>query len=79
MKVIKIEKKTWSEGLDKSRSAFRLIGPVKDKGKSTSQFKFLEEGEEPDLTVSSSTLSPKCSNSLGVLLISSVPTILMIK
>ncbi len=59
MKVIQIDKNDWATGLDKSGDTFQLFGPVKDRDKTTSRFKMLEKGEEPDLTVSSSTLSPK--------------------
>lgn len=57
MSIVKIDKKKWQEGLRKLQEDFRLIGPVIKKG--TSQFKVLEEGETPDLTIQNSHLSPK--------------------
>jgi len=59
MKVIKIDKKDWAKGLEKSKAAYRLIGPVPDKNKNTSEFKELDKDEFPDLAVACSTLSPK--------------------
>ncbi|MFZ1985250.1 MAG: 4Fe-4S dicluster domain-containing protein [Desulfatitalea sp.] len=57
MKVIKIEKSQWSQGLDQLRSAFRLFGPVGEKGFYNIQE--LARGQEPDLTFLNTRLSPK--------------------
>lgn len=58
MKVIKIDKGAFAEGLEKSRSAYRLVGPVKDK-KNNHTFKELGNGELPDMAYKNSKLSPK--------------------
>jgi sulfhydrogenase subunit beta (sulfur reductase) len=57
MKVIKIEKSQWSQGLDQLRSAFRLFGPVGEKGFYNIQE--LARGQEPDLSYLNTRLSPK--------------------
>jgi len=57
MKVIKIEKSQWSQGLAQLRQAFRLFGPV-GKGK-VSNIEELAPGQEPDLTFGNTRLSPK--------------------
>ncbi|MBF0230212.1 MAG: 4Fe-4S dicluster domain-containing protein [Desulfamplus sp.] len=57
MKIIKIDKKLWSDGVEKSRAAYRLIGPVKDK--EFHQFRELAKGEQPDMNYKNSRLSPK--------------------
>jgi sulfhydrogenase subunit beta (sulfur reductase) len=57
MKVIKIEKSQWSQGLDKLREAYRLIGPVQEKG--VHSFQELAQGRTPDLTFQNTRLSPK--------------------
>ena len=43
MKVIKIDKTQWREGLDRLRGAFTLIGPVQEKSDIT--FRELAPGE----------------------------------
>jgi ferredoxin len=57
MKVIKIEKSQWSQGLAQLRKGFRLFGPV-GKGK-VSNIEELAPGQEPDLTFGNTRLSPK--------------------
>lgn len=57
MKVIKIEKSQWSQGLDKLRGAYRLFGPVKEK--TFHNFQELSDGQQPDLTFQNTRLSPK--------------------
>lgn len=57
MKVIKIEKSQWSQGLDKLRGAYRLFGPVKEK--TFHNIKELSDGQQPDLTFQNTRLSPK--------------------
>jgi len=59
MKVIKIDKNDWTGGLEKSRKAYRLIGPVKAKNKDFSEFADLPEGVPPDMTMTDTRLSPK--------------------
>jgi len=59
MKVIKIDKKDWAGGIEKSRSSYRLFGPVKVKNKDFSVFKELDKGEMPDMTATDTRLSPK--------------------
>lgn len=59
MKVIKIDKKNWSGGLEKSRSDYRLIAPFKEKNKQFAEFKELDKGQEPDLTTLNTVISPK--------------------
>ena len=57
MKLVKIDKKQWAEGLDSLRESFRLLGPVKEEAYYS--FKTLEQGELPDFTFLNSRLSPK--------------------
>ena len=59
MKVIKIDKKDWIDGLEKSTSAYRLIAPFKDKNKQFVEFRELEKGQQPDLTTLNTVISPK--------------------
>jgi len=59
MKVIKIDKKDWIDGLEKSRSAYRLIAPFKEKNKQFAEFRELEKGQHPDLTTLNTVISPK--------------------
>ena len=58
MKVIKIDKKTWADGLEKSKNAYRLFGPVKDKNNNFGIFKELDDKQLPDLKIET-RLSPK--------------------
>jgi len=57
MKVIKIDKKDWPGGLEKSRSEYKLFGPVKDKD--NSYFKELDADIYPDMESTNTRLSPK--------------------
>ncbi len=57
MKVIKIDKNQWSQGLEQLRNAFRLFGPV-GNGKASS-IQELAPGQAPDLTFANTRLSPK--------------------
>ena len=57
MKVVKIDKSEWNQSLDKLRSAFRLIGPVEEKG--YHNFKELEADEAPELSIQNTRLSAK--------------------
>ena len=58
MKILEIDKADWSAGLEKSRKSYTLIGPVKE-GNNSSKFRELAAGEEPDLSITTTTLSPK--------------------
>ena len=57
MKVVKIDKQVWADGLERLQASNRLIGPVKDDH--FYNFKVLDRGEMPDLTMSNTRLSPK--------------------
>jgi len=57
MKVVKIDKKVWADGLERLQASNRLIGPVKDDH--FYSFKVLDRGEILDLTMSNTRLSPK--------------------
>ncbi|QTA92416.1 4Fe-4S dicluster domain-containing protein [Desulfonema magnum] len=57
MKVIKIDKKDWADGLAKLSGGYRLFGPVKDK--EFHNFKELDNGELPDFDFSNTKLSAK--------------------
>jgi ferredoxin len=59
MKVIKIDKKNWADGIEKSRSSYRLFGPARVENKNFSDFKELVAGEMPDMTATDTRLSPK--------------------
>ncbi|MEA3427632.1 MAG: 4Fe-4S dicluster domain-containing protein [Thermodesulfobacteriota bacterium] len=57
MKVIKIDKKNWADGLEKLKAVYRLFGPVKDN--KFHKFKMLDKGELPDCNYFNTRLSPK--------------------
>lgn len=57
MKFITIDKKDWAKGIEKSRKAYRLFGPVKDKNGFL--IKSLENGMMPDMTYHDSVMSVK--------------------
>ncbi|OQY59257.1 MAG: 4Fe-4S ferredoxin [Desulfobacteraceae bacterium 4572_88] len=57
MKVIKIDKKDWAEGLGKLTGTYRLFGPVKDK--ESHDFKELGKDEQPDMDFFNTRLSAK--------------------
>ncbi|MCG6911632.1 MAG: 4Fe-4S dicluster domain-containing protein [Deltaproteobacteria bacterium] len=57
MKLVKIDKKQWANGLEDLRNSYRLFGPVKEKDYHS--FKALAKDEQPDLSFSNSRLSPK--------------------
>jgi sulfhydrogenase subunit beta (sulfur reductase) len=57
MKVLKIEKSQWSQGLEKLQGTYRLFGPVKEKG--FHNYQELSDGQQPDLTFQNTRLSPK--------------------
>ncbi len=57
MKVIKIDKKNWTAGIDQLKKAYRLYGPVKEK--SYFSFKALGADDKPEMRFSNTRLSPK--------------------
>ncbi len=57
MKVIKIDKKNWAGGIDKSRGKYQIFGSVKDKEHFV--FRKLNSEEYPDMGNALSVLSPK--------------------
>jgi len=59
MKVIKIDKNSWAAGVEKSREAYRLYGPVQAENKEFGEFKLLGKDEQPDMTATDTRLSPK--------------------
>ena len=59
MKIIRIDKKDWEDGLERSRDSYRLMGPVKGDNRFVSEFRELKKGEVPDLSSSDAVISPK--------------------
>lgn len=57
MKVIKIDKKDWNNGIDKSREKYLLLSPVKDKENYV--FGRLPNDQFPDMACMDTVLSPK--------------------
>ncbi len=57
MKVVKIDKKAWQAGIDKSRAAYRLFGTVREKD--YHMVRELEKSEFPDMENKDTILSPK--------------------
>ena len=57
MKVIKIDKKNWVEGVENLNDHYRLYGPVKDN--EFYNFKELDKGQKPELNLLNTRLSPK--------------------
>ena len=58
MKIIKIDKKTWADGLERLKNQYRVYGPVKeDQGFHT--YQPLQDGQQPDLNCLNTRLSPK--------------------
>ena len=57
MKVIKIDKKEWPGGVDRSRASYGLFGPVKDTTHNI--FKKLDKDQQPDMDAEDTVLSPK--------------------
>jgi len=57
MKIVKIEKEKWEEGLGGLSSAYRLFGPVKDA--EFHNFTELAQGQAPDFSCLNTRLSPK--------------------
>ncbi len=57
MKVIKINKKDWADGINKIQDGYRLFGPVRSE--KFHDFKELGKGELPDLNFQNTRLSPK--------------------
>lgn len=57
MKVITIDKQSWTAGLPELMAAYRLFGPAKENH--FHNFKELSEGELPDFNLLNTRLSPK--------------------
>jgi ferredoxin len=57
MKIVKIEKQKWEDGLAGLANAYRLFGPVREAD--LHNFKELGEGQAPDLSCLNTRLSPK--------------------
>lgn len=57
MKVIKIDKKDWNKGIDKSREKYQFFGPVKEKDNYI--FGQLAQDQFPEMDVVDTVLSPK--------------------
>jgi len=57
MKVISIDKTEWANGIEKTKSTYRLFGPVKEN--TWHSFMPLDPGEQPDMAYGNSRLSPK--------------------
>lgn len=57
MKIVKIDKNAWVEGLERLQASCRLIGPIKEGD--FYRFKAFEKGERPDFTMLNTRLSPK--------------------
>ncbi|MCG8336527.1 MAG: 4Fe-4S dicluster domain-containing protein [Proteobacteria bacterium] len=57
MKIIKIEKEGWAQGLEKLKDSYRLFGPMADKD--SFEFKELNSGETPVLDLGNTRLSAK--------------------
>jgi sulfhydrogenase subunit beta (sulfur reductase) len=57
MKLIKIDKKSLQDGIDKLKRTYRVIGPVREKDEF--EFKLLGDADMPDLQCSNTRMSPK--------------------
>jgi ferredoxin len=57
MKVIKVDKKVWAEGIEKVKESFRLFGPVKEDD--FYNFKVIDKDEPLDFDPVNTRLSPK--------------------
>ena len=57
MKVVKIDKQKWTEGIEKLKSVYRLYGPVQEDR--FHNFTLLEKGMLPDFNFQNTRLSPK--------------------
>jgi sulfhydrogenase subunit beta (sulfur reductase) len=57
MTLVTIDKQHWAQGLTAAADRYRLFGPVKEKD--DHQFKPLDKGMLPDLTLVNTRLSPK--------------------
>lgn len=57
MKVIQIDKKDWDRGIDQSRKAYHIFGPVTDDNQSV--FKLLADDQYPDMERPDTIMSPK--------------------
>jgi len=59
MKIIKIDKTDWAEGLQRAKDSYRLVGPVKGENDDSAEFRELGADEQPDMTATDPVLSPK--------------------
>jgi ferredoxin len=59
MKIVKIDKQDWSDGLKRSRASYRLVGPAKGENDDFAGFRELAKDEVPDLAATDTVLSPK--------------------
>ncbi len=57
MKIIKIDKQEWEQGIDKAREKYQLFGPQKDQD--AYHMKSLEKDQMPDMGYCDTILSPK--------------------
>ncbi|RJP95559.1 MAG: 4Fe-4S ferredoxin [Desulfobacteraceae bacterium] len=57
MTLIKIDRQTWVDGIEKAKSAYRVFGPVKENN--DHEFKLLAKGEMPDFNCQNTRMSPK--------------------
>ena len=57
MKIVKIEKEQWADGIAALSGTYRLFGPVKEQ--EFHNFKELNKGQSPDLDCLNTRLSPK--------------------
>lgn len=57
MTFFRIDHQSWSDGIEKAKSAYRVFGPVKEKN--DHDFKVLDEGRLPDLDCQNTRMSPK--------------------
>ena len=66
MKIIKIDKTDWAEGLQRAKDSYRLVGPVKGENDDSAEFRELGADEQPDMTATDPVLSPKSSDTWRV-------------
>lgn len=57
MTLIKIDRQTWSDGIEKAKAAYRVFGPMKEKN--DHEFTMLGKGEMPDFNCQNTRMSPK--------------------
>lgn len=57
MKVFTIDQNEWAAGIEKAKSSFQVVGPVKEK--EWHSFQMLGKGDQPDMNYANTRLSPK--------------------